>query len=151
MPTTRLLLCYSSTGAFNWFCIRAIDSATVVRYRIGFILDSDPAPALVVPVKWRFGLAAAGGVPHPSKLLLRAGRPDHGARRLAPELTYHNGKKNILTIFGYVGITLKCILTTIDFQGLMMEFPNFELRYQTLKANRGQSVFHENTNKSKHG
>ncbi|GBP90742.1 hypothetical protein EVAR_26712_1 [Eumeta japonica] len=43
-----------------------------------------------------------------------------------------------------------------DFQGLMMEpegsddgASNFQLRYQTLKANHGQSVFHENINKSK--
>ncbi|GBP49218.1 hypothetical protein EVAR_96525_1 [Eumeta japonica] len=35
--------------------------------------------------------------------------------------------------------------------GLKMELPNFQLRYQTLKANHGQSVFHENINKSKHG
>ncbi|GBP05927.1 hypothetical protein EVAR_3208_1 [Eumeta japonica] len=32
-----------------------------------------------------------------------------------------------------------------------MELPNFQLRYQTLKANHGQSVFHENIKKSKHG
>ncbi|GBP13271.1 hypothetical protein EVAR_8198_1 [Eumeta japonica] len=48
-------------------------------------------------------------------------------------------------------IALKCIMTTIDFQGLMMEIPNFQLRYQTLKSNHGQSVFHNNINKSKHG
>ncbi|GBP07906.1 hypothetical protein EVAR_78065_1 [Eumeta japonica] len=35
--------------------------------------------------------------------------------------------------------------------GLTMELPNFQLRYQTLKANHGQSVFHENINKFKHG
>ncbi|GBP91571.1 hypothetical protein EVAR_67171_1 [Eumeta japonica] len=41
-----------------------------------------------------------------------------------------------------------------DFQGLMMEpegsddGANFQLRYQTLKANHGQNVFHENINKS---
>ncbi|GBP76030.1 hypothetical protein EVAR_33338_1 [Eumeta japonica] len=36
-------------------------------------------------------------------------------------------------------------------KSLTMELPNFQLRYQTLKANHGQSVFHENINKSKHG
>ncbi|GBP58033.1 hypothetical protein EVAR_39749_1 [Eumeta japonica] len=35
--------------------------------------------------------------------------------------------------------------------GLMMELLNFQLRYQTLKSNHGQSVFNENINKSKHG
>ncbi|GBP48399.1 hypothetical protein EVAR_36833_1 [Eumeta japonica] len=38
-----------------------------------------------------------------------------------------------------------------DEEGLMMELSNFQLRYQILKANHGQSVFHENINKSKHG
>ncbi|GBP75235.1 hypothetical protein EVAR_45434_1 [Eumeta japonica] len=55
-----------------------------------------------------------------------------------------------LTVFGLFGIALKCILTTIDFQGLMMELPNFQLHYQTLKANHGQSVFHDNSNNRKH-
>ncbi|GBP77565.1 hypothetical protein EVAR_57242_1 [Eumeta japonica] len=44
-----------------------------------------------------------------------------------------------------------------DFQGLMMEPEGSDdgasklPAYQTLKANHGQSVFHENINKSKHG
>ncbi|GBP62617.1 hypothetical protein EVAR_46456_1 [Eumeta japonica] len=38
-----------------------------------------------------------------------------------------------------------------DKEGLMMEFPNFQLRYQTLKGNHGRSVFHDNINKPKHG
>ncbi|GBP48559.1 hypothetical protein EVAR_38534_1 [Eumeta japonica] len=83
-------------------------------------------------------------------LMMEPEGSDDGARRLVPELTYHNG---IIypTIFGLVGMALKWILTTIDFQGLTMELPNFQLRYQTLKANHGQSVFHENINKSKYG
>ncbi|GBP42659.1 hypothetical protein EVAR_87210_1 [Eumeta japonica] len=40
----------------------------------------------------------------------------------------------ILSVFGLVGIALKYILTTIDFQGLM-ELPNFQLHYHTLQAN----------------
>ncbi|GBP24853.1 PiggyBac transposable element-derived protein 4 [Eumeta japonica] len=41
-------------------------------------------------------------------------------------------------------------LSSYHLSGLMMELPNFQLCYQTLKANHGQSVFHENINKSKH-
>ncbi|GBP22695.1 hypothetical protein EVAR_13976_1 [Eumeta japonica] len=39
----------------------------------------------------------------------------------------------------------------IDFQGLMMELPNFQLHYHILKAYHGQSEFHDNTNKPKQG
>ncbi|GBP38824.1 hypothetical protein EVAR_33575_1 [Eumeta japonica] len=35
--------------------------------------------------------------------------------------------------------------------GLMMELPNVQLCDHILKANHGQSVFHDNMNKSKHG
>ncbi|GBP58189.1 hypothetical protein EVAR_87766_1 [Eumeta japonica] len=36
------------------------------------------------------------------------------------------------------------------YYGLTMELADFQFRYQTLKANHGQSVFHDNINKSKH-
>ncbi|GBP51516.1 hypothetical protein EVAR_44492_1 [Eumeta japonica] len=82
-------------------------------------------------------------------LMMEPEGSDDGVRRLVPELTYHNG-----TI--YPNHIWACWngpewILTIDFQGLTMELPNFQLRYQTLKANHGQSVFHENINKSKHG
>ncbi|GBP53525.1 hypothetical protein EVAR_45398_1 [Eumeta japonica] len=38
----------------------------------------------------------------------------------------------------------------IDFQGLMMDLPSFQLRYQTLKANYGQSAFQDNSNNREH-
>ncbi|GBP26161.1 Mariner Mos1 transposase [Eumeta japonica] len=40
---------------------------------------------------------------------------------------------------------------SINRKDLMMELLNFQLHYQTLKANHGQSVFHDITNKLKHG
>ncbi|GBP30985.1 hypothetical protein EVAR_81883_1 [Eumeta japonica] len=63
-------------------------------------------------------------------LMMEPEGSDDGARRLVPELTYHNG-----TIYpNHIWACWNC-----------------QLRYQTLKTNHGQSVFHENINKSKHG
>ncbi|GBP73397.1 hypothetical protein EVAR_21353_1 [Eumeta japonica] len=56
-----------------------------------------------------------------------------------------------LTDDGSVGLNTNSTPARVTEEGLLMELSNFQLRYQTLKANHGQRVFHDNINKSKHG
>ncbi|GBP23491.1 Probable RNA-directed DNA polymerase from transposon BS [Eumeta japonica] len=60
-------------------------------------------------------------------LMIEPEGSDNGPRRLAPELTYHNGTIYPNRIL-LVEIALKCILTMIYFQGLMMQLEDNLMR-----------------------
>ncbi|GBP40409.1 hypothetical protein EVAR_25261_1 [Eumeta japonica] len=60
-------------------------------------------------------------------------------------------KQRSLAVFGLVDILVECILTMIGFQGLITELEVCKLQHQTLKVNRGQNTFQDNSNKPKYG
>ncbi|GBP78192.1 hypothetical protein EVAR_50136_1 [Eumeta japonica] len=59
-------------------------------------------------------------------------------------------KQRSLAVFGLVDIVVEYTLIMIGFQGLIEELEVWKFHHQTLKVNRGQNTFEDNSNKPKY-